>query len=234
MEKIWIIAKKEIVSYFKSPIAYVVMVASISIFNVLFFMIIDQSREASLRDIFKLMEFMFVFMVPILTMKIFAEEKMLGTMEFLQTTPTTNFAIVMGKYLGSLFFFSTMIILTLPYYFIIEIFSAPDRMATFVGYVGVWMESALFIAIGLWTSSWSRNQIISAVSSYAIIFLLYFSISFSKYFSGTALDIIQYLNVLTHTKNFFVGIVTSSDLIYFLSGIFLCLMLTRMSVENRL
>ena len=98
MSKILSIAKKELMTYFKSPIAYIILILTITIFNIFFFMIIDQNREVSLRDIFQVMEFMFVFLVPLLTMRMFSEEKLTGTMEFLMTAPLTNTAIVLGKY----------------------------------------------------------------------------------------------------------------------------------------
>ena len=113
MNKIITIAKKELKAYFGSPIAYIFLIITISIFNIFFFLIIDQNREATLRDVFKFMEFLFIFIIPLLTMKVFAEEKFTGTMEFLMTTPTTNTSIVLGKYLGSLIFFTLVVGLTL-------------------------------------------------------------------------------------------------------------------------
>ncbi len=234
MTKIIIIAKKELAAYFKSPIAYIILILTISIFNIFFFMIIDENREVSLRDVFKIMEFMFVFLVPLLTMKTFSEEKLTGTMEFLMTTPTTNTAIVLGKYLGSLIFFSLLLIMTTAYYLTIEFFGRPDRLATLTGYIGVWLEGAFFLSIGMLTSSWTRNQIVAAISSYSILFLLYFSSSFIKYFSGTAETVIRYISTLNHLENFAVGLVTTADLAYYLSGIVVCIVLTRFSIENRL
>ncbi len=234
MNKIIIIAKKELAAYFKSPIAYIILILIISIFNIFFFMIIDENREVSLRDVFRVMEFMFVFLMPLLTMKTFSEEKLTGAMEFLMTTPTTNTAIVLGKYLGSLIFFSLLLSMTTVYYLLIEFFGRPDRLATLSGYVGVWLEGAFFISIGILTSSWTRNHIIAAISSYSILFLLYFSASFIKYFSGTAETVIRYISTLNHLENFTVGIVTTADLVYYLSGIVVCIVLTRFSIENRL
>ena len=176
MNKIFAIAAKELKEYFTSPIAYIVLIVTISVFNIFFFLIIDQNQEANLRDVFKIMKFLFIFIVPLLTMKTFAEEKASGTMEFLMTTPTTNTAIVLGKYLGSLIFFSLIIGLTTSYYFILEFFGQPERLAILTGYLGVWLEGALFIAIGILASSLTKNQIISAISSYTVLFLLYFSI----------------------------------------------------------
>jgi len=123
--------KKELMAYFKSPIAYIILILTITLFNIFFFMIIDQNREVSLRDVFQVMEFMFVFLVPLLTMRIFSEEKSSGTMEFLMTAPLTNTAIVLGKYLGVLIFFSILISMTFVYYGIVEYFGTPDRLTTF-------------------------------------------------------------------------------------------------------
>lgn len=234
MNKALVIAKKELEAYFRSPIAYIVLIITISIFNIFFFMIIDQNREAALRDVFKAMEFLFIFIVPLLTMKVFSEEKLSGTMEFLMTTPTTNTAIVLGKYLGSLIFFTLIIGLTSSYYFIIEFFGHPDRAAILVGYLGIWLEGALFLAIGILASSWTKNQIIAAMGSYVILFLLYFSISFVKYFSGLAETLIRYIGTWSHAENFAVGLLTTADLVYYLSGILICIALTRLSIENRL
>src|SRR5882672_6293829 len=97
MNKIMVIAKKELSAYFKSPIAYIILILTISIFNIFFYMIVDQNKEVALKEVFQVMEFMFIFLVPLLTMGTFAEEKANGTMEFLMTSPLTNTAIVIGK-----------------------------------------------------------------------------------------------------------------------------------------
>jgi ABC-2 type transport system permease protein len=234
MNKVFAIAKKELTAYFKSPIAYIVLILTISVFNVFFYMIIDQNREASLRDVFKVMEFMFVFLIPLLTMKIFSEEKLTGTIEFLMTSPITNTAIVLGKYLGSLIFFTLIIIMTVTYYFIIEYFGQPDRASILTGFLGIWLEGSFFLAIGILTSSWTRNQIIASISSYAILFSLYFSISFTNSLSGPIETVVRYAGTWSHLGNFTVGLITIADVVYYLSGIILCLILTRFGIENRL
>ena len=124
------------------------------------------------------------------------------------TTPTTNTTIVLGKYLGCLLFNTFIIALTSVYYFIIKIFGKPDTLAIAVGYFGIWLEGAFFISIGLMTSSWTKNQILAAVSSYAIIFSLYFSFGIVKYIDGTLELIIRHLSTLTHAENFAAAIVT--------------------------
>ncbi|MBU2882258.1 ABC transporter permease [Psychrosphaera sp. B3R10] len=233
MNKIYALTKKELRSYFSSPIAYIILIACLSLFNILFFMIIDQNKEVSLRDVFQVMEFMFIFIIPMLTMKSFAEEKANGTMEFLLTAPLTPSMIVLGKYCSVLLFYSLLIGLTGSYYFIVEYFGEPDSSSMLSGYLGIWLEGALFIAIGLLTSSWTRNQIIAAMLSYIILFMLYFSVTFSKYFTGAAENFVIQLSTRTHLENFAIGMISIGDLVYYLAGIVLCLTLTRVSINHR-
>jgi len=234
MNKVFALTKKELHSYFSSPIAYLILIATLSLFNILFFMVISQNREVSLRDIFQVMEFMLIFIIPLLTMKLFSEEKANGTMEFLLTSPLTPTMIVLGKYLSMLIFYSLLIGLTGVYYFIVEYFGNPDPYSILSGYVGIWLEGALFIAIGLLTSSWTRNQIIAAMTSYIILFSLYFSITFTKYLTGFAEGFLIQFSTRTHLENFAIGMITASDVIYYLAGILLCLVLTRLSIDHKL
>lgn len=228
------IAAKELAASFKSPIAAIVLIITITTFNIFFFVIIDQNQEATLRDIFKLMEFMFVFIVPLFTMKMFAEEKRAGTMEFLMTCPVSKNAVVLGKYLGGLSFLTILIGLTTVYYFIIGYFAQPDRLAAASGYLGIWLEGALFVAVGMLVSSWTKNQIIAAIGTYAVLFTLYFSIAFMKYFQNTTAEVIRHLSVWSHAENLSAGLITSADIVYYLSGIIFFILLTRLSIEDRL
>lgn len=234
MNKVIALAKKELHSYFSTPIAYLMLIAMLSLFNIFFYMIISQNKEVSLRDVFQVMEFMLVFLVPLLTMKLFSEEKSAGTMEFLLTAPLTPNMLVLGKYLGMMTFFSVLIGMTVSYYFIVEYFGSPDPISILSGYIGIWLEGAFFIAIGLLTSSWTRNQIIAAMMSYLILFLLYFASSFTQYFTGTVEAFLIQLSTRTHLENFATGMITPSDIIYYVAGIALCLVLTRLSIDNRL
>ena len=234
MNKIFALTKKELHSFFSSPIAYIILIVMLSLFNVFFFLIIDQNREVSLRDVFQLMEFMLVFFIPLLTMRLFSEEKSNGTMEFLLTAPLTHTMIVLGKYLSMLIFYSLLIGLTLIYYFIVEYYGEPDPLSILSGYLGIWLEGAFFIAVGLLASSWTSNQIIAAMVSYLILFSLYFSTSFTQYVSGSTEHFLIQLSTHTHLENFAIGIITPSDVVYYLAGILLCLVLTRLSIDNRL
>jgi ABC-2 type transport system permease protein len=234
MNKIFALTKKELHSYFCSPIAYITLIVMLSLFNVFFFLVIDQNREVSLRDVFQLMEFMLVFLIPLLTMRLFSDEKSNGTMEFLLTAPLTHTMIVLGKYFSMLIFYSLLIGLTGIYYLIVEYFGEPDPLSMLSGYLGIWLEGAFFIAVGLLASSWTSNQIIAAMVSYVILFFLYFSSSFTQYVGGSAEQFLIQLSTHTHLENFAIGIITPSDVVYYMAGIVLCLVLTRLSIDNRL
>lgn len=234
MNKILAIARKETKVNFKSPVSYILMCLAIIVFNVFFFIIIDQNREATLRDMFTLMEFMFVFIIPLLTMKTVAQENESGTMEFLKTTPTSNTAIIVGKYLGVVIFFSIMLSLTLPYYLIIEFFANPDRWAIFLGYWGIWIEGLFFLSIGVMTSVWTKSQVLAAMLSYIFILTIYFAELALPYLQGLSHAVMSYLSVMGHSENLFRGLLTSSDLMYFITGTLFCLTVARLSAENRI
>lgn len=234
MSKIKAIAVKETMVTLKSPVSYILMCLAIIVFNIFFYVIVDENREATLRDMFTLMEFLFVFIIPLLTMKTVAAENDSGTMEFLKTTPTSNTAIIVGKYLGVAIYFSFMLTLTLPYYFIVEIFANPDRGAIFLGYFGIWLEGMFFLSIGIMTSVWTKSQVLAAMSSYIIILMLYFSRILAKYVHGLPHDIVNYISVMGHSENFFRGLLTGSDFVYFVSGTIFCLTIARLSAENRI
>ncbi len=234
MNKVLAIARKETKVNIKSPVSYILMCLAIVVFNIFFFIIIDENREATLRDMFTLMEFLFVFIIPLLTMKTVAHENETGTMEFLKTTPTSNTAIIAGKYLGVAIYFSIMLLLTLPYYFIIEVFANPDRGAMLLGYFGIWLEGMFFLSIGVMTSVWTRSQVMAAMSSYILILSLYFAKVGAKYFNGLPHDLINFLSVMGHSENLFRGLLTSVDLMYFVTGTLFCLTIARLSTENRI
>jgi ABC-2 type transport system permease protein len=233
MKKVLAITFKELASYFQSPMAYIVTIVAIVIFNVFFYLIINENREAYLTDVFKVMEFMFVFIIPILTMKIFAEEKQIGTMEFLLTTPTTVGQIVFGKFLGSLAFFSVIIALTKIYELILLFYGRPDLMAMCTGYFGVWLEGALFISIGIFISALTTSQMIAAISSYMIIFSLYFGFNFIQYAPKGLEPYIRGISVMSHTENLFGGLIYLSDIIYFISAIGFFLIVTCFTVDRK-
>ncbi len=232
MKKILAITIKELNSYFKSPTAYIILFITTVTFNVFFFVIIDQNREASLRDMFKLMEFLFLFIVPILTMRLFAEEKRSGSMEFLLTCPVKISEIILGKYLGSLIFFAVIVSLTIPHYLIVEFFSQPDRGQVATGYFGILLEGMLFVAVGTMASSWTKSQIIAAITSYVILLFLYFLPSALKHVDTPWRILLENIGFLSRTENFTSGLIISSDVVYYLSVAAFCLLVTQLNISR--
>ncbi|MBF0531497.1 MAG: ABC transporter permease subunit [Candidatus Omnitrophica bacterium] len=233
MLKTFDIAMKESAGYFRSPLAYVILTVALTVFNAFFFLIIDQNREAALTDVFRVMEFMFVFLIPLLTMKTLAEEKQTGTLEFLLTTPTTEGQIICGKYLGTLFFVSILVAITGIYYGILASFASPEAGMAFAGYLGIWLEAAFFIAVGIFCSGLTGSHLLAAILAYAVLFGLYFLKSFNSYLHGPAETVLRYAAVMTHSENFFVGIIAAADLAYLGSGILIFLLLSIIFLRKR-
>ena len=170
-------------------------------------------------------------MVPIITMRSFAEEKKSGTYELLLTSPLTVTQIVMGKFLGSLFFIFVMIMLTGIYPAILLFYGNPELGILASGYLGLFLLGMVFISVGLFTSSLTENQIVAAVTCFVILLLLYV-LSWPSETAGAALgDILKYLSVIEHFSEMVKGLIDTRSLVYFLSIIFLSLFLTHRSVE---
>lgn len=232
MRKILAIANKELSAYFNSTVAYIILIIIFSTFNIFFYIIIDENAEATLRDVFRVMEFMFIFIMPILTMKLWAEEKQAGTVEFLKTTPTPVAELVAGKYVGIMVFVSIIIALSGIYFAILEIFATPDIASSLVGYVGLWLEAAFFAAVGLMCSTWTKSQVVAALCSYFILLMLYFGQALEKYASAGLQLIINAVSLMNHSTNLFSGLIVSADLIYFVSGIALSLFIAQKCAES--
>ncbi len=219
MRKVFAIAAKEWIHTFRSPVAYIVLTVMVTVFNVFFFLIVDQNQEAVLRDIFQVMEFLFIFIIPLLTMKSLAEEKSSGTMEFLLTTTTSETQIVVGKYLGNVALLTFVIGLTGIYAGILGIFSPPDPLPLVTGYAGIWLEAAFFTAVGIFASSLTVSQVAAAMISYAVLFFLYFSVTGEKYVAGISKTFLQHISASGHLGNFSAGVLALSDAVYYVSGI---------------
>ncbi len=234
MKKTLIIASKEWRSFTASPIAFVVAVAAVVIFNVFFYLLIDQNQEASLRDVLSVMEFMYIFFVPLLTMRLMAEEKSQGTMEFLLTTPTRVQEIVAGKFLGAWAFVIILSTVIWIYYGIMMFFSKPDFSEILCGWTGLVLEAGFFTAVGLMVSSWTRHQLIAAIGSMFILFVLFLLPAAESYATGLALAVIKSLGTTYHLEHFSAGFFGISDIVYYGTGILLCLTVARCAAEHRL
>jgi ABC-2 type transport system permease protein len=247
------IAGKELRSYFVSPIAYVVITGFLLLGGWFFFNLLARfslllqiyssfrNPEAQMR--LNLNEFVIapllhnlsvvlVILVPVITMRSFAEEKRSGTYELLMTSPLSITEIIAGKFLGCVAFLLIMIGLTGIYPIILMAYGNPELGIMASGYLGLTLLAIAFATVGLLTSSLTENQIIAAVIC-LVLLLLFYVIAWPAETAGPVLGaVLKYLSLTEHFGEMVKGIIDTKDLTYFVSVIFLSLFLTHRSVES--
>jgi len=237
MKQIWTIARRELRSFFDSLIAYIMLIAFLGFsgfFTWLYGADIFFVKQASLQSFFSIAYWTLFFFIPALTMRLFAEENRSGTIELLLTKPVTDWQVVVGKFLSTLILIVIALILTLPYYFTVASLGSIDNGAVWSGYLGLILMSSVYIAIGIYTSSISNNQIVSYLL--ALFIGIFFQIIFSMLagnFSGMVGEILNYLSISSHFDSMSRGVIDSKDLVYFLSLIFMGLIMTEANVEKK-
>lgn len=172
MNVAYAIARRELTSFFVSPIAYVALTLFMAVTGYLFANDFTPGTTAGLRSLFDWMVWLLVFLVPVLCMGLLSSEWDRGTIETLMTAPVSESAIVLGKFLGSLIFFLVLLVPTLVYVVILNFVAHPDPGPLVSGYVGIVLVGAMFTAIGLFCSSLTRSQVIAAVTSASILALI--------------------------------------------------------------
>lgn len=231
MGKIWAIASRELRSYFVSPLAYVIGALFLLVAGYLFALILITSREASLRGLFENLSVVFLLITPALTMRLLAEERSRGTIELLMTTPVRDIDIVLGKYLAVCLYLVFLLGLTLIFPAILAWVGKPDWMPIISGYLGVFFLGASFMAVGLMASSWTNNQVIAAVSTFAISLVIWLLPSTTSIAGQQMGSVLEYLSVISHQANLGRGLIDTTDLVFYVSFIVACLFLTIRSVE---
>ncbi len=235
MKQTWSIFCKEFKSYFNAPIAYIFLTVFLVLVNWLFFRPFFIGNQATMRYMFSLLPWIFLFFVPAISMRLWAEEKKMGTMELLMTLPVKDHEVVMGKYLAALAFLSSAIILTLPLAFTVGGLGNPDGGVIVGGYIGAVFMGAAYLAIGLFASSLTENQIIAFIIGVVICFGFFIigeSFVLMALPSGIA-PFFRYLGLGTHFESIGRGVIDSRDIIYYLSVIGFFLFLNVRSVESR-
>ncbi|MFQ5664980.1 MAG: ABC transporter permease subunit [Candidatus Binatia bacterium] len=247
------IAGKELRSYFVSPIAYVVLTGFLLLGGWFFFNLLARfnfllsiysaMRNPQAQAHLNLNEFVIapllhnlsvvlVILVPVITMRSFAEEKRSGTYELLMTSPLSIPEIVAGKFLGSFAFLLVMIALTGIYPLLLLMYGNPEVGIITAGYLGLLLLGTAFVTVGLLTSSFTENQIIAAVSC-LVVLLLFYVIAWPADTAGPVLGaVLKYLSLTEHFGAMVKGVIDTKDLVYFLSVILLALFLTQRSVES--
>lgn len=227
------IARRELRAYFTSPLAYVITGAFLVIGGYFFSVNVIFSRQATVRPLFQTMYTILLLLAPALTMRLLAEEQKSGTLELLLTAPIREIELVLGKFLAGLGFFVVMLVLTLYYPLLLSIYGNPDRGGIIGGYLGAVLFSAAIVAVGLFTSSLTQNQIVAAVLSFAILLLLWVVDGLSSVFSGRVGDLLSYLALYPHFNDMTRGAIATKDIVYYLSLTAAALFLAWRSLEAR-
>jgi ABC-2 type transport system permease protein len=244
------IAQKELKSYFASPIAYIVIGLWALLygyfFSTLLMFFVRQSMNMNpmqgpqsmnvnqqlIRLLFQNVTILILFLMPMVTMRTYAEEKRSGTIELLLTAPLTDFQIVMGKFLGALGLYAIMLLVTMIHIGLLFVYGNPEWKPIVTAYMGLLLLGGCFIATGLLISSLTNNQIVAGMVTFAV-FLLLWVITWIGSFSGPTIDkLTTYLSVIDHFDDFSKGIVDTKHLIYYFSFITFGLFLTAKSVDS--
>jgi ABC-2 type transport system permease protein len=250
MKNTLLIAGKEIKSYFASPIAYLLMAAFGLIFGFTFYVssrdfirmglqaqMMGQQQPMSVNDIIirPLLGFagtITLFLVPMITMRLLAEEKRTGTIELLLTSPILDNEIIIGKWLGAMALFLCILGMSMINIAFIFIWGKPDVQPVLVAYLGLILQGGCLLAVGEFISATTKNQIVAGGVTFFVCLLLYLMSYFTGNDTGPVSQVFNYLSIITHLENFSKGLLSMKDVIFYFSMIFLGLFLTSRVMES--
>lgn len=250
--RVWPIFKKELRLYFTSPVAYVVMTIFLLIggyffYNIFAFFTLASMQSAMnpamardmnvtdsvMRPLFSNISVILLLLMPLITMRLFAEERRSGTIELLLTYPVRDGAVLIGKYLAALTLYALMLVLTLLYPAIVVYFARVEWGPLVTGYVGLLLMGATFIAVGVFASSLTENQIVASITTFGILLILWIIGWSADYVGGPWGKVLQHLSILERNDNFAKGVLDTKDVVYYLNFVALGLFLTLRSLEAR-
>lgn len=237
MSSVWIIARRELASFFDSLIAYILLVLFLGFsgfFTWLYGSDIFLVGQASLESFFNVAFWTLFFFIPAITMRLLAEERKTGTIELLLTKAISDRQVVAGKFLAAFLLVGIALLFTLPYPLTLALVGTPDYGQIFCGYAGLLLMSAAYISIGLYTSSTTSNQIVAFLA--ALTISLFFHLIFgvlSNQLSGAMGELTDYLSLTSHFESMARGVIDSTDLIYFFSIISAGLLMAQLSLSKR-
>jgi ABC-2 type transport system permease protein len=251
MGNILAIAHKELKGYFASPIAFVVLGFFALVFGYFFYAILLSFERQSMqfagmggqtppmnvndqviRPVFLNANVIFLFILPMITMRTYSEEKRSGTIELLLTAPVTDFQIIMGKFLGAMGLYAAMLAITLIHMAILFAAGNPEWLPVATTYLGMLLMGGCFIAVGLLISSLTKNQIVAGMITF-VVFLMLWVINWIASFTGpTTQEVLNYLSITDHLDDFTRGVIDTRHLVYYVSFIAFGLFLTARSVDT--
>lgn len=229
----FVIAKRELKAFFVSAIAYLVGAAFLFVTGLFFVFTVTINNIASFLQVFNVTSVILLFIAPILTMRLLAEESRSGTLELLMTAPVRDWEVVLGKFLAVFTFFVALLVPTLYYLALLAYYGTPDIPVTFSGYVGVILLGAMLLSFGLLTSALSANQIVAAILGIALSLTFWLAGGLATLFDGPFGHLLEYISLQNHLGDFILGLITSTNVIYFLSITAVALFLTIRVLEIR-
>jgi ABC-2 type transport system permease protein len=249
MGNVLTIAQKELKSYFASPIAYIVIGFFALVFGWFYYVSVSFFLQASLqmgmpgagqinintmaiRPLLQNVAVVALFMLPLITMRTYAEEKRSGTIELLLTSPLTDTQIVLGKFLGAVSLYGLMLLVTWIHVGILFIYGNPEWKPIVTGYLGLLLMGSSFLSIGLLISSLTRNQIVAGMVTFAVLLLLWTLNWMSESAGPTMQKVLSALSITERFDDFSKGVVSVSHLVYYVSFISFGLFLTAKSVDS--
>ncbi len=249
MRNAWILCKKELKSYFASPIAYGLMAFFAAIAGYFFYVavaiFVTRSIESQMmgggfpmnvnewvvRPVLMNISVVGLFLIPMITMRLFAEEKRSGTMELLATSPIRDWEMILGKWLAAFLLYLAILGISALNMLLLFLYGQPDARPILVGYLGLILQAGGLLALGTFLSTMTKNQIVAGAATFGVCLLLWVFDWVSAYETATWAKVLSYLSVVTHFEPFSKGILDTKDVIFYISVIVLGLFLTARSIE---
>lgn len=246
----WTITKKDFKGYFSSPVAYIIMAVFSFIMGWMFFSILnafvqnamrfEQFRfgkgpslnDQMIRPLYGNLNVVLLFLIPFITMRLFAEERKNNTLELLFTAPVRWLDIILGKFFSAFGFVLVLLALTLPYPLALSLAAKPDWAVIAFCYLGTTCMVGVYIAVGVWCSSLTENQIVAGGLTFGIILFFWIIKWASLTASPVVADILSYLSIIDHFEDFSRGVFNTKDLLFYFSAIGLWLFLTYKALES--
>jgi len=250
MRNVWVICRKELHGYFVSPVAYLLLtmfavIVGFFFWNALGYFILSAMEsqlrgqtqpmninEDIIRPVLSNVSVIGLFLIPVITMRLFAEEKRSGTIELLVTSPVTDVEIITGKWLAAVILYAVMLLVTAINFSFLFRYGNPDWKPLAIGYLGLLLQAGALLAIGTFISTLTRNQIIAGAATFGVCLLLWVLDWVSGYDQATWAKVLSYMSVITHFDSFSKGVLDTKDIIFYVSLAFLGLFFTARSMES--
>jgi len=227
------IAKREIRTFFNSPVAYLVVTVFMLISGYLFFSQLFLEKSADMRQYLGITPLLFSFIIPALTMRLLAEEKGSGTLELLITMPVRDWEVVLGKFLAGLAMVATIVGITAVYAITVMMLGPIDKGAALTGYLGLLLLGGAYAAIGVMASSFTRNQIVAFILSFAISFALFLAGKIVQIAPEWLKPVLAFISTDVHFESLAKGVLDTRDILYYVSVMVISLVIATASLESR-